>query len=489
MTIAFLLHDLTVKLKYQSPGSGFSNNLGNVNRTSPRQLTSRNVNPSSYNTQGLAPQKDGYSNYSPSIPSQLSLQKASVSEENSQRKKGKALTPCELLRDQISLNLPLATFRFANENQQTGGYTGDASSGERNPSSGFNDNPGRRGRNTSGRDGNIGVSRQTNYSPINSFPSGRSGRPQSQTYVQLPHKNSNVPVLVGYQYNRSPANLPSQTQRNKQNFNTVPPNLNRFSFDNSQQNIGARFSNAGNVAKSSNPAQNSGQSIVSDNIPQNQNKQASVVQNNYPNSDNEQRSNYSPQSSSSISQSGGNSQDFRSGNRNKNVKVPRIYYNNDHSGRTGSNTGLSINNSGRSQSSYTYYRPTSTPNHPTEPVEKATFGTAYITIAPLPLDVDGDEIPGRAGVDYPTYHAIPTTSFTCNQVPFNGYYADMEASCQVVHFCQSGGVQNSFLCPNGTIFSQKKFSCQWWYKTNCTESPFYFSLNSDLYKIPSKKLN
>jgi hypothetical protein len=45
-----------------------------------------------------------------------------------------------------------------------------------------------------------------------------------------------------------------------------------------------------------------------------------------------------------------------------------------------------------------------------------------------------------------------------------GYYADTETACQVVHLCQFGGVQDSFLCPNGTIWNQEKFSCQWWYE-------------------------
>ena len=30
--------------------------------------------------------------------------------------------------------------------------------------------------------------------------------------------------------------------------------------------------------------------------------------------------------------------------------------------------------------------------------------------------------------------------------------------------CQAGGVQDSFLCPNGTIWNQEKFACQWWYE-------------------------
>ncbi|UYV60977.1 hypothetical protein LAZ67_1002974 [Cordylochernes scorpioides] len=55
----------------------------------------------------------------------------------------------------------------------------------------------------------------------------------------------------------------------------------------------------------------------------------------------------------------------------------------------------------------------------------------------------------------------------------------------VMHLCQYGGVQSSFLCPNGTIFSQDKFSCQWWYKSDCSTAPSFYSLNDNLYKLPT----
>lgn len=76
---------------------------------------------------------------------------------------------------------------------------------------------------------------------------------------------------------------------------------------------------------------------------------------------------------------------------------------------------------------------------------------------------------------------IPQTSFSCSKQPLNGYYADTETACQVVHLCQSG-VQSSILCPNGTIFNQEKFSCQWWYEVNCSRAPMFYQLNDNLYK-------
>jgi stage V sporulation protein SpoVS len=38
---------------------------------------------------------------------------------------------------------------------------------------------------------------------------------------------------------------------------------------------------------------------------------------------------------------------------------------------------------------------------------------------------------GHPGVDYPIFAAVPQTSFTC-QGKIAGYYADTEASCQVI---------------------------------------------------------
>ncbi|XP_076332324.1 uncharacterized protein LOC143237212 [Tachypleus tridentatus] len=109
---------------------------------------------------------------------------------------------------------------------------------------------------------------------------------------------------------------------------------------------------------------------------------------------------------------------------------------------------------------------------------------ASLTVASLPRDTDGDGIPGEAGKDYPTLNSIPSTSFSCGQQPLNGYYADLETACQVVHLCQAGGVQDSYICPNGTVFNQQVFSCQWWYKVDCPKSAHFYQLNDNLYKVP-----
>ena len=51
-----------------------------------------------------------------------------------------------------------------------------------------------------------------------------------------------------------------------------------------------------------------------------------------------------------------------------------------------------------------------------------------------------------------------------------GYYADEEAECQVFHICAAEEAKYSFLCPNGTIFNQEYFICDWWFNVDCAES-------------------
>lgn len=45
---------------------------------------------------------------------------------------------------------------------------------------------------------------------------------------------------------------------------------------------------------------------------------------------------------------------------------------------------------------------------------------------------DFSKIPGVPGVDYPLYHSVPHTSFSCHNVPAHpGMYANVETGCQV----------------------------------------------------------
>ncbi|XP_063830998.1 probable serine/threonine-protein kinase nek3 [Ostrinia nubilalis] len=89
-------------------------------------------------------------------------------------------------------------------------------------------------------------------------------------------------------------------------------------------------------------------------------------------------------------------------------------------------------------------------------------------------------VPGEPGSDYPTLGAIPRTSFSCaGKAP--GYYADLETNCQVFRVCTLGSTYGfqSFLCPNGTLFNQAVFVCDWWMNVKCQESAQLFNNNNE----------
>lgn len=89
---------------------------------------------------------------------------------------------------------------------------------------------------------------------------------------------------------------------------------------------------------------------------------------------------------------------------------------------------------------------------------------------------------GEPGQDYPILGEVPETGFKCAQQQYPGYYADVEARCQVFHVCQDREQhQSSFLCPNGTIFSQQHFVCVWWFEFDCNTAPQLYDLNAQLY--------
>ena len=91
-------------------------------------------------------------------------------------------------------------------------------------------------------------------------------------------------------------------------------------------------------------------------------------------------------------------------------------------------------------------------------------------------------IPGTPGDDYPIFAEVPDTSFICAGLTPGGYYADPETDCQAFHICvdhqrQTGLHKYSFLCPNGTIFNQEYFICDWWFNVDCSEAESFYSLN------------
>ena len=68
-----------------------------------------------------------------------------------------------------------------------------------------------------------------------------------------------------------------------------------------------------------------------------------------------------------------------------------------------------------------------------------------------------------------------------------GKYADTETPCQVFHICIIAGPGStklrpaSFLCPNGTLFNQEYFICDWWFNVDCTIAEEFYGLNDDVY--------
>lgn len=52
------------------------------------------------------------------------------------------------------------------------------------------------------------------------------------------------------------------------------------------------------------------------------------------------------------------------------------------------------------------------------------------------------------------------------------------------HYCDIDGRQASFLCPNGTQFSQAVFVCDWWFNVRCDLSPLLYQINARLYQKP-----
>merc|ERR1712106_1308543 len=95
-----------------------------------------------------------------------------------------------------------------------------------------------------------------------------------------------------------------------------------------------------------------------------------------------------------------------------------------------------------------------------------------------------DTIPGTPGEDYPIYAVPPETSFTCDVQVDGGYYGDPEAECQAFHICandgNSGLTKYSFLCPNGTLFQQQYFVCDWRFNVDCSTTTDFYGLNDEI---------
>lgn len=89
---------------------------------------------------------------------------------------------------------------------------------------------------------------------------------------------------------------------------------------------------------------------------------------------------------------------------------------------------------------------------------------------------------GKPNVDYPAYAIIPETKFSCKDQRYKGFFGDPATGCQVWHYCDLNGGKSSFLCPNGTIFSQIALTCDWWFNVKCETTTQLYVLNERLYK-------
>ena len=92
-------------------------------------------------------------------------------------------------------------------------------------------------------------------------------------------------------------------------------------------------------------------------------------------------------------------------------------------------------------------------------------------------------IPGTPGEDYPIFAFPPDTNFICDG-KIEGYYADPEADCQSFNICVNFGegdlTKYSLLCPNGTLFNQQYFICDWWFNVDCSQAEDFYSLNEEV---------
>jgi len=106
-----------------------------------------------------------------------------------------------------------------------------------------------------------------------------------------------------------------------------------------------------------------------------------------------------------------------------------------------------------------------------------------------PLDLLRATIPGEPGVDYPILTSIQDNGFDCQGKIFGGFYADPDTDCQGYHVCLQDPANTdtmypiSFLCPNGTVFNQEIFTCEWWFNVDCTQATSFYSKNNGLFAV------
>jgi len=111
----------------------------------------------------------------------------------------------------------------------------------------------------------------------------------------------------------------------------------------------------------------------------------------------------------------------------------------------------------------------------------------YVECEDDPLDQLRNTVPGEPGVDYPILSTIEYSEFDCQGKTFGGFYADPDTDCQGYHVCLQDPANSnqmypiSFLCPNGTIFNQEFFTCEWWFNVDCSIATSLYSKNEGLF--------
>ncbi|XP_066590161.1 uncharacterized protein [Prorops nasuta] len=105
-----------------------------------------------------------------------------------------------------------------------------------------------------------------------------------------------------------------------------------------------------------------------------------------------------------------------------------------------------------------------------------------LTTEAIPPSLKYGATRGKPNVDYPAYATIPQTDFSCKAQRYKGFFGDPATGCQVWHYCDLNGGKASFLCPNGTIFSQVALTCDWWFNVKCESTTQLYVLNERLYK-------
>ncbi|PSN35715.1 hypothetical protein C0J52_24226 [Blattella germanica] len=84
------------------------------------------------------------------------------------------------------------------------------------------------------------------------------------------------------------------------------------------------------------------------------------------------------------------------------------------------------------------------------------------------------------------YFIVAAEDVKENEIDTHGPRTTRQLALGVFHICQDGGRKDSFLCPNGTIFSQKVFVCVWWNEFDCNTAPSLYRLNKEIGKDESR---